>query len=535
MGSVPSSTQAKPAEFYTRKASGFVRQLSGKDMVVYNLLYMGNMWPFIYIVFGPALFPGVNFPLTVVIATPIVAVMAFAYYFFMAAMPRSGGDYVWVSRAIGPLTGFAESFVLMMIMIQFIGVLGGWAIDPSLRGIVIVWGILTNNPNLITQINNFLTPWTEFVLTSVVVVITCLVTALSVSAIRRFMWGCFIVGMIGLIDYWGVMLAMGHDGFVARFNALSGANYAAIIQSAQSGGYFTGFALSATFLGTIYAFQNFFGFAWNGYMGGEVKDVTRSQAVGTFGSTLILGAITWVTYEVAYVVAGSDFIHSLSFLFGTGANPLPMMPYQGYLVVFATSNPILALLPGIGFMAGCFGVVVSILLMVTRAMFAWSFDRILPARISELDQRFHAPRNALIVLFVVGMAFAYLYFNTTLLNYLTYGSLGIWAPQILVGLAAAIFPYRRKDIFEKAPKVVQSKLGGVPWMTIFGVFTMLTAVFNTIIAVLPVYTGAPVNPFYLLAFLATALAGPVIYAGAYLYNRRMGIDMGTAFRELPPA
>ncbi|HKM76148.1 MAG TPA: hypothetical protein VJZ32_07005, partial [Candidatus Bathyarchaeia archaeon] len=278
------STQVKPAEFYTRKASGFVRQLSGKDMVVYNLLYMGNMWPFIYIVFGPALFPGVNFPLTVIIATPIVAIMAFAYYFFMAAMPRSGGDYVWVSRSIGPLIGFAESFVLMMIMIQFIGVLGGWAIDPSLRGIVIVWGILSNNPGLITSINNFLTPWTEFVLTSVVVVITCLVTALSVSAIRKFMWGCFIVGMIGLIDYWGVMLAMGHDGFVARFNALSGANYAAIIQSAQSAGFFTGFALSATFLGTIYAFQNFFGFAWNGYMGGEVKDVTRSQAVGTFGS-----------------------------------------------------------------------------------------------------------------------------------------------------------------------------------------------------------------------------------------------------------
>ena len=535
MSAEPNSTTAKPAEFYTRKASGFVRQLGGKDMVIYNLLYMGNMWPLIYIVFGPALFPGVNFPLTVVIATPIVVVMAFAYYFFMAAMPRSGGDYIWVSRSINPLTGFTESLVLMVIMIQFVGVLGGWAIDPGLRGLFIVYAIETNTPALTTQINAFLTPVTLFLLTAVVAIITCIVTALSPLTVRKFMWGCFIVGMIGLVDYWLVMLGAGHDAFVARFNALSGASYAGIINSAQTGGFFLGFTLSATFLGTIYAFQNFFGFAWNGYMGGEVKDVTKSQAVGTFGSTIILAIITWITYTVAYVVAGSDFVHSVSYLFGAGTSPLPMMPYQGYLVAFATDNTVLALLPGIGFIAGCFGVVVSILLMVTRAMFAWSFDRILPGRISEIDSRFHAPRNALVVTFVVSLIFAYLYFNTTLLNYLTYGSLGIWAPQIVVGIAATIFPYKRRDIFEKAPKVVQSKIGGVPWMTVLGVFTTITAAFNTIIAILPVYTGAPVNPSYLLVFLATALAGPIIYSIAYMWNKRIGIDMATAFRELPPA
>jgi basic amino acid/polyamine antiporter, APA family len=238
---------------------------------------------------------------------------------------------------------------------------------------------------------------------------------------------------------------------------------------------------------------------------------------------------------VAYGVAGSNFINSIAYIAAIGKNPLPMLPYLGYLTSFATTNPVLAILPSIGFLFAALGVVIAIVLLLTRVFFAWSFDRILPTRISEVDDRFHAPRNALVVVAVIGLIFCYLYYFTPALAYLTYGSLGLWGPQIVVGLAAMLFPYKRKNIFQQAPQFVQKKIGPVPWMVIFGLATLVGSVFNTIIAILPVYTGAPINPLYIFAFVLTVIVAPVIYAITYYHNKSIGIDMSLAFQELPPA
>jgi putative exporter of polyketide antibiotics len=72
-------------------------------------------------------------------------------------------------------------------------------------------------------------------------------------------------------------------------------------------------------------------------------------------------------------------------------------------------------------------------------------------------------------------------------------------------------------------------------MSILGVYAAIVAAFNTIIPILPVYTGAAVNPAYVLAIFVTMLPAPIIYGIAYWYNQRRGLDMGVAFRELPPA
>src|SRR5258708_28587599 len=55
--------------------------------------------------FMPSLYPGVNMYLSMLIAIIITVPTGLVYGFLSASMPRSGGDYVYVSRILGPALG----------------------------------------------------------------------------------------------------------------------------------------------------------------------------------------------------------------------------------------------------------------------------------------------------------------------------------------------------------------------------------------------------------------------------------------------
>jgi len=522
-------------EFFTRKASGLVRQISASDALMFNLLNMGTAWTFLYIVYGPLLYPGVNMPQTILIATPFVFIISLTFLFFAVAMPRSGGDFVWVSRSIHPAIAFMENFLLAAIMLSFMGPVGGWLIDPGATSIMVNWGVLTNNPALIDQAHALVTPTNLFLGALLVAIVVVGVNFAGTRTVWRFQWVCFFFTILGVLLI--VMFAAGHDTFVSRFNEFSGANYNDIISAAKGAGYETGFTTSAVFIGTVYAFLNFYGFQWSTYVGGEVKDVGRSQVIAILGSVIAFAVVAFLSFQASYSVAGSEFVHAAAYLSLTGnsAWTLPLPPWSTYLIVFATDNPWVATFVGLAVIGSVFGSLTTVVIMVTRLFFAWSFDRIIPTAFSSVDQRFHAPRNALFLALVISLVYLYFAFFTTVLSFLSYAILGMWTSTAIIGIGAMVFPYRRKDIFEKAPGMVKAKLGPVPVMTIFGLVTALTGIFVSLATVLPQFTGAPVNPYYAGAIVLTMIVALLIYGIAYWRNRRIGIDMHVGFKEIPPA
>src|SRR5437762_8159286 len=122
MTSTPARATGAPQDSnFTRNATGLVREVSMWDALIMNTLGMNvAVGSVLLLQQAPAIFPGGNLVLAVVIGTVIMAfTLLWVYSEFAAAMPRSGGDYVFVSRALHPFLGWLLSWSQGLWLIFF--------------------------------------------------------------------------------------------------------------------------------------------------------------------------------------------------------------------------------------------------------------------------------------------------------------------------------------------------------------------------------------------------------------------------------
>src|SRR5918995_4440877 len=106
MATVASTGDAAERAVFVRKATGLVRGWSTRDAFIYaafsiNLVTLG-LW-----IFGYAPFiPEGSLLWAVLLAGFYLVVQGVTYASLIAAMPRAGGDYVWISRVLGGGIGF---------------------------------------------------------------------------------------------------------------------------------------------------------------------------------------------------------------------------------------------------------------------------------------------------------------------------------------------------------------------------------------------------------------------------------------------
>ena len=97
-------------------------------------------------------FPQSNMFLAFLIAIPLVGLgPALLYSMLGAAMPRTGGDYVYVSRVIHPALGFMTNWLFTLTVISFIGDAGYVFPSSALNIFVATIGQMTNNQYLVTH------------------------------------------------------------------------------------------------------------------------------------------------------------------------------------------------------------------------------------------------------------------------------------------------------------------------------------------------------------------------------------------------
>jgi basic amino acid/polyamine antiporter, APA family len=443
MTSTSAETPAASRDLFVRNATGLVRELNAFD--AFNLVFSAVLIPVgITQVMGftPQFWPHANMLASFAIATPLVLCFGLVYLYFTQLMPRSGGDYVWVSRTLHPSLGFLVNFSLTFVFLTWVAFNFTFMLSVVGPAASYVAGIH----------NHWFTSPTKNEMMVVATVLTALFAGLMIFGIRvvaRYMAVTFAIVWLGMGCWIVALLVGGHNHFISQWDAKTGTSYDSVIATAQKYGFHAGGGIAwiATLYAMVYCFQVYTGFQWTGYFAGEIKNARRTAVTSILGGLVASAAIYMLGVGLIYKYYGYKFFGSLVWLGlggGTAHYHLPFSPYLAGLANFLPGPHFLQV-----FIAFCF--VLAILwwtptgfMLGTRNVFAWSFDRLAPARLTDVSDRFHTPVVATVFVALV----------VELLNYLNiYQGLGAYLLNIIavmggafiiVSIAAMLAPYIRR-------------------------------------------------------------------------------------------
>ena len=109
----------------------------------------------------------------------------------------------------------------------------------------------------------------------------------------------------------------------------------------------------------------------------------------------------------------------------------------------------------------------------------------------------------------------------------------------IASVAATVFPFWKKRLFEASPDIVKRKIAGIPLITVLGIAGILLSIFLGYSTVQPAVTPPPSGPppVQYLAYAIvpiTIIVGFLIYAVAARYRKSQGLDLAMVFNEIPP-
>jgi amino acid transporter len=527
-------------QFFTRKATGLVRQASPFDAALYN--FFGAAIPvtlvFVFL-FGPAFYPGANLVLATLVALLLCMPIAVTFALLQSAIPRTGGDYAWLSRIVHPAIGFSSNLSTSLWYCFFVAVNATLLVSNGLAPLIRVIGGMTGNNSLASVADNLRTPAATFVLGAIVVLLAAamlsfghgLRTYLSIQRWTGVFWISTTMLLAGLV----VFLASPNQ-FTANFDTyvqnLGGpADAHAFVLS--SGGYTDpGFSLSNSILAQTLPFYAL-GFIFiSAYIGGEIKSGRYSTLLAMPGAMLIatFGIIALIVVYVGTI--GTPFLASIGLVDPTTYG-LTFAPNYLELAAIASGSPIVGVLLTLGIMVFQLMAVAVPMVLLSRNLFAWSFDRIAPSAMADVSSSTASPVKAVAVAATVSILLvAVLAFEPSLTALV--GLLGLVLTYVAVCIAAAVFPYRRKALFEGSP--FNNRVGGIPMVTIWGVAGTITSAAICGLLLLDQNSGTSLalNPDRAALAVAIFLAGIPIWYVIRAIQRSRGVDIELAYAEIPP-
>ena len=496
---------------------------------------MGIMGPMLYVWFAVSTAPNADIPVTTFLGLLIVLMVGFVYWMLSTSMPRTGGDYVWVSRILHPFVGFLESSMLLFVMISsFVAYDIVLAVQYGFSYMFINFGYLAKDAGLTDIGVTLMSDKTVLLLVSLA--ISALVIGVMLLPIKRVvnvLVGGFFVMLAVFAVYLGLLWTTGNAGFIANFNATSGTTYDAVVNSAAAGAY--NYTLDGTlFLGLIFVMLSYIGLVNSSYFAGEVSgNPFRSQGIAIFGSPLIYGAFLFTIYFSQFTVYGHDFLAAAA---GPAFGLLPANgnPSGLFLVNYLTTNPWISALVAFGMGLQLVVWSMAFYLAPTRYIFSWSFDRILPLGLSKTSKK-GVPYYAVLLYGLVTVMFVFLTIYTTIGAFYIYAIFGFYFSTTIVLIAGALFPFRRKEIFDASHRYVKAKIGPVPVITIVGLVGAIFTAITMVSVVLPAYTHqaqfdfVAFSPIILMLVFAT-----FVYWGSYYYQKSHGLPVELVGKQIPP-
>jgi amino acid transporter len=526
---------AASEEAFLRKSSGLVRSAGATDVFFFNLgLISVGIAIALDQLFGPAFYPGGSVAGASVLAAILMIPIGLTFYFWTVTYPRSGGPYVYLSRAAHPMLGFAFSVTEGFILLFYGAAAAAFVATMGLSPLLAILGYETGSSTLNDWSANVAGHWGIFLVGTVIIVLggVLLISGMArYFTVQRILLGLAILGTLVTI---GILLAGSRDTFTSNFDAYMGkqGSYQAVIDAATKAGWTSApVAFGATLTLLVWPLLPLLGAIQSIGIGGEIKRVSRSQIIGIFAAlavaTLLLVAVALLSDRVF----GTDFQGAIGFNALSAVSPsTPITPWFTLLASLLANNPVITVIIAGTMCLWPFFWVPLELAYVDRSMLAWSLDRMAPEKLGYVSDRYHTPVVAIVVCIVVAVVFLAFYSFTP-----WFGTLSliealsiIWGTCMLVG---ALMPYIRRDVWAKSP-ASKYQVAGIPLITISGLLG--TAAFAYVIYLLwndPIAAGHTNNSLEVQAGLFAA--GLLAYFAVKYIRASRGVDVTYAFKEIP--
>ncbi|HEX3328803.1 MAG TPA: APC family permease [Gaiellales bacterium] len=561
---------------FVRQSSGLVRDVSVTNALFFNIAaFVGvglTLYPAFYsLAFVPVwrFGPFSEYGWAAIITGIFCVILALIFASLTSVMPRSGGDYVFTTRIVGPFLGWLESWTLVIASIAIMAfevplVLRNIQITGRIIGIGAGGHFFKNANNWFTNSSGEITGWNGLIWSLVVLAV---ILGIVLLPTRRFHKVVTIMAGIGVASFvlmfvFGLLATHPSD---FQHNLPKYTNGVTADQIAKSGsailpGHTNDF-LGDLFSRTVFPFMlgivflQFIGFQYSAYISGEVRgNVKRGISIALLGALLVGVIANSIYVDLFSNHIGFNTTTAWGYNYWGGvtniALPLGQPPSMPLVAVIANKTlwPLWALISLAGAMFPLLLCPVYVN-FISRMGLAWSLDRQLPEWFGEVNERMAAPLNA--ILATIGLCALFLWWQNfavlpksiappdgklNLVATLWFSIFMAALTWIMPGVNAILIRFRRPDLIRNAPYKRWLWLLGIGWL----VFPLWIYWFA---AVKPIYDNLTnsgsgrldyLNNSGITGSLVFTAAGLVIWGIMKIVQRSKGVDTSMLFAEIPP-
>lgn len=514
---------------FTRASSGLVRQVKTTDVFYFGFTTIALSY-IVFTIASWAGYPGASMELATLIAIVGAVGIGATYALFSAMYPRSGGEYVFLSRTLHPIVGFALSFSFAFWQMFYFGLNGAFfaqfAVSPILAGIA----VQTGNQALLDAATWFSSGLGTFVGGAFLIAVMAFLHWLGAGTYFRWQRWAAIASVVSIAITIGVLVLtwIGFFDFKANFDELGGTGaYDAVLAGGAEAGVLPAapFSLTETLYFVLWpAFSIWFAITATSFSG-EVKNVQRGLLLGIVGSQIMTGILFIVMMFLYRMAFGNDFLLAAP----VAGVPFDAPPFVPFFTAIAGGSVALSVLTGVWVILIALFVGGTVVPYATRALLAWGIDGVAPSKLADVNERYHSPHWAIVVTTIVALVVLYLYCFTDLLGIVS-GFFAFAVSFAVVCIWGVLFPFVRPQQFENSP--IAKRWAGIPVLSLVGllgaVFSLFGAWRLTQDAVFTLDRG-----FAIGAAFAVIAIGAVWYLVAVAYRRSQNVDLAERYREIP--
>jgi amino acid transporter len=503
----------------------------------------------------------------------VILLSVLSFSILIAAMPRSGGGYVVISRLVSPLWAFVGSWFEFLSISWSFGIIA----VAVFEGIYFIFGPIVGVTA--AGVNDVFLFGGGLLLVIIFTAIGSLGVRMAGYLLQVMFWipallTVYVLYLLGTAMANPSALQAGIAAF-GQSQGVSGLTADMYVQgalkqgmnAANVGNYWS--AVSTAMIGAYFAY---IGYAASTFVAGEVKEANKSLPKVLVVSSIVIMAMYMIVSSFAAFATAAlgrttvngnvwTFFEAYSYLsYGAGNLATAGVPaVKAWTTTIAAFTGIGVGLAPLNWLLFLFGIlwvandIPPFILTASRILFAMAFDRVLPGSLANVNERFHSPVNATIVTGVFALlgCFSESGVASTGGSWSPGGSVGGLMSSVfsigvastdlfdavfftLFALALVLLPFRRPQIFETSPIKLGGK-AGTAFIGVLGVganlvldWMILTAPQDSYNILAP--TGD--NWFAIGFTVLLGVAGVLMYA-YYKYGHK-DVDYSTIFTEIPP-